>query len=166
MATATNTPILKLEALDEYPTVEISGVRYALMPPDALPLAKIKRFQRLAPRLAELWEIEATTPEQDTEISAILRALAEIALDAPVDVLDRLVDAQHWMIYRAFLGLSTNVLENAGSTPHLQTTVPPAPPSPRPNPTGAKRSRDSRGSTAGTPTGGSPRSRSRSPARR
>jgi hypothetical protein len=172
MATHTTTPILRLEALEEFPTVEISGTRYALRPPDALPLSKIKRFQSLAPRLDALWNQEQHTADDDREISLILRGLTEICLEAPGEVLDTLVDAQHWMIYRAFLGLSVNVLANAGSTPQMQTSGAttdrggPRPPTASRPTTGARASRGSRVSTGAIRTGGTPTSRSGSPGRR
>ncbi len=159
-------PILEIEALEEYPTVIIGKTAYALCPPDALTLAALKRFTKLAPQIDELFRLENPTPEQEQELSAALDRMTRLVLEAPEDVYQRLTDVQRWQIYRAFLGLSSRQIQSAtAATEAMLAPAPAAPTGRATRPTGVRSSRGSSGSTGATRARGSMRSRSGSSGR-
>lgn len=141
-------PILTLDTLTEYPTVQIDGHAYALLPADALPVDAYQQFERVSTRFTALWKKPDRTPEERTELAQLLDTLCRAVLQAPPDVHERLSDIQRLQIAQAFLELPHVGLQGLGQ----RTTLKPS--------TGASSPRGSNGSTAARiPTRGSRGSR-------
>lgn len=148
----TKAPLLSLEGVTELPAVEIQGTRYAMQTPNSLPIAGIRRFMRLGPRIDELFSKEEPTPEELTELATLLDSFTRLVLDAPASVHDTLSELGRWQIYQAFLGLSPNGPQKANSNKAGAAS----------SPTGPKSARGSHVSTrAAIPGGGTRRRRTR-----
>jgi hypothetical protein len=153
---ATN-PVLDFSTDRERPVVGIGGVPYQMRTFDDLTIEQAKTFHRLNLRIVELLALERASAREQTELSAALKAAAEIAIDAPVGVLNRLKEMQRLSVYQVFSELLLPGLrQKSAETATRQTT---------PSPTGTSSSRASSASSAARRRPGSGTSRSASSAR-
>jgi hypothetical protein len=153
---ATN-PVLDLSTDHERQVVRIGGVPYPMRGFDDLTIEQAKTFHRLNLRVVELLALDHAKASEQVELAAALKAIAEIAVDAPVAVLNRLKEMQRLSIYQVFSELLLPGLrQKSAATAPRQTT---------PSPTGTSSFRVSSASSGARRRRGSATSRSASSAR-
>lgn len=101
------TPILHLTAPDPTtrPTVRIDQVEYELRMTNDLTLHQYKTLERISPRIGALIIQETLTEDEGVEARALLDQACRIALDAPVEIHDRLNDVNRVLVYKVFIEL-------------------------------------------------------------
>jgi hypothetical protein len=148
MASAT-APVLSLTTLVEFPTVDIDGTRYKLLPADAMTLRDRITLEATEKNLLTLINAGTGTDDDEREISALLDQNCRQVLQAPEEVHARLTDPHRLLIVQAFIGLprasSRQPVEVAASTASLRKS------------SGATSSLGSRGSTRSVRRSGSKR---------
>lgn len=130
MATTAAVPLLQLTTLVDRPSVEIDGVKYALLMPDTLSLLDYQRLSLRVPRLEELWtQAVGETPlteAQETELREAFQEVCGIILRAPEAVQAKLTDLQRVQIYQSFLALPSATLRRMGAIQQARTALTPA----------------------------------------
>lgn len=153
MATTPRTgpePVLTLSTLDTAGVpIHIDGRRYLTRHPDAISLRAIKQLERLAPRLGGLLQQEDLNEREEVELSKGLHDVCLLVLDAPGEVIERLLDQQKVRVMEAFMQLRMPTVGQPATGAETRVARPSR---------GRSSSRASRGSTAAMPGGGMPTS--------
>lgn len=98
-------PVLSLTSVTDGPFIVFDKRRYDLRDPNALPLGVLKKFQRIAPRISDLAELEDPTDEEAQELSDLLAYFTSKAVDAPPDIQKKFTDVQRLMVMQVFTQL-------------------------------------------------------------
>lgn len=132
-------PLLDLRTVTGRFHVRIDGAPHFIAHPDALTLYQTAQLEQMGPRVNELMIAVTTGGEfsdaDETELDALLKRAVRIVLDAPDVVHGILTQSHRIQILTAFMRLRH---ENSRTVGAPKTASPQ---------TGAKRSRDSKGST-------------------
>lgn len=138
--------VLSLQTVTEYPTVDIDGKRYQLLPADAMSIFDRITLESDEARAGAIITSDARTPAEENELGELLDVLCRKVLVAPPEVHNKLTDVQRMLLYEAFLGLPRAMRPKA-EAPNTTGAA---------KRNGAKSLRGSRGSTAAVPPSGSP----------
>ena len=135
-------PVLDLDTLIKRPIIIIGGVRYEILNPDELSVVDHHRLTTQGQRLDALMSDEEMDETTEQEVSQLLVEITDwIMVGVPPEVRAKLSDAQRMDIGSVFTALPLrkhlmSIMEEAGVKPGKM-------------PIGGRRSRISRGSTAG-----------------
>lgn len=150
MADARNEPVLDISTIGLGAPVRIDGKRYFIRHPNKLTLESTLELERLTPLAGMLLRrARALSSAEKTELSALLDRICRLVLDAPAAVHKGLSDNNRVALLQVFINLRTPAARRTGGARGAKSRS-----------TGARSSRDSRGSTAGPLTGGTAASRS------
>lgn len=148
MAAPTLVPALTLKTTTETQFITINGAPYDLRHPAQISLSQQLWLERQVPRmgtlLASIDDDTPLDPAVEKEADRILQRVAEIAIDAPPEILAQLGPAQRMAVFHAFLGLPTTP-GALGSEANAEAA---------PSSVGRKNSRGSTGSSAATRSSG------------
>lgn len=150
---ATGNPVLELSTLADGLPITIDQAVYEIRHPASFSIGELKQIDKLTKRSGAI-EIK-TEPSEDelAQWQEDMSALCDLVLDAPDAVKAKLRDIQKIAVLRVFaMPRTTTKPSRAAKTASKSPS--------------AKRSRDSRGSTAAVRTSGTGKRRSRSSARR
>lgn len=131
-------PVLDLSTIVDPIHVRIDDVLYTLRRPEALSLEHLVQFDALRAAFADLQQTPPATlaPNQLAVLNDVIVHMVSIVLEAPVEVLARLSDAQRLAVVQAFTQLPASHRSKPGARRRASRS-----------PTGATSSRASRGST-------------------
>lgn len=148
-------PVLDIATLITRPQIKVDDELHEILSPDELSVVDYQRFAAWGRRIDKLMAADTITTAQQKQLTQILTDLTDrIMVGVPEEIRAKLKDSHRFAVAEVFTRLPLMRGLQALTAGATQT-----------RPTGARRRRGSKGSTAGRPAGGSPKPRSRSSGR-